>query len=74
MGYVSSLAIQNPYASIHGDPSGANFTLDGLIRTKLLRDVKVQITDVQEEEQVGNFTLMSDVRQRQRTGRDRKFI
>jgi hypothetical protein len=74
MGYVSSLAIQNPYVSIHGDPSSANTALDGLSRTKLLRDMKVQIRDVQEEEQFGKFALTSDVRQRQPTGRDRKFI
>jgi hypothetical protein len=74
MGHMSSLAIENPDIPVAGKASGLNSAPDGFERAKLLRDVKVQIRDVQQEDEVGKFTLTSDIRQRQRTGKDRKFV
>ena len=55
-GYVSSLTRDNPYFD---QPIGGS-TLDGLKRSKILRDVKVRIQDVAgDEEEVGHIAFIT---------------
>lgn len=55
LGYVSSLTRDNPYVGI---PSGAT-ALDGPERTRVLRDLKVQVADIRPYDEVGYFALQS---------------
>lgn len=55
LGYVSSLTRDNPYVEI---PRGGS-TLQGTERARLIRDLKVQLTDVQEGKEVGYIALKS---------------
>jgi hypothetical protein len=43
LGYVSSLTIESPYIPIRGVPPGSGSALDGLERSKRLREMKVQL-------------------------------
>ena len=53
LGYVSSMTRDNPY--INPPPGGC--TLDGLERTRLLNDMRVQIRDVALQNDVGHIAL-----------------
>jgi hypothetical protein len=57
MGYVSSMAIENPYLPIPGEHPGARSVLDGLERAKVLGDMKVKIGDVRSGEEVGKIAF-----------------
>ena len=53
LGYVSTMTRDNPYLKL---PQGG-CTLDGLDRTRLLKDVKVMLQDVAPYEDVGHIAL-----------------
>ncbi|KAF3046168.1 hypothetical protein E8E11_003398 [Didymella keratinophila] len=53
--YASSLARENPYTNT---PNGGT-TMDGAERSRLLRDLKIQIADVSPEHQVGYIVVKS---------------
>jgi hypothetical protein len=55
LGYVSSLTRDNPHVKI---PRGAT-ALDGPERTRALRDLKVQMTDIRPDSEIGYFALRS---------------
>ncbi|KAF4627622.1 hypothetical protein G7Y89_g10535 [Cudoniella acicularis] len=46
LGYVSSMTIENPYTPIPGIQPGSGSALDGLERTRLLKEMRVQIGQV----------------------------
>lgn len=56
-GYVSSLTIENPHLRIPGVEPGCGSTLDGLERTRLLKDIIVRIGDVRSGEKFGKLAL-----------------
>lgn len=65
-GFVSSLTRDNPYIHL---PDGGS-SLDGEERARLLKDLKVQLGDVREEDKVGYIALRGGVSgQTARTGR-----
>jgi hypothetical protein len=68
LGYVSSLTRDNPHIRM---PSGGS-TLDGTERARLIRDLKVQIADLQEGKEVGYIALKSLETDATRTFRLRK--
>lgn len=74
LGYVSSSTIENPHMYISNEDFGLKSDMDGLVRSKKLRNVRVQIRDVQEGEKVGKIALTSDVREQQKTKWGRKFV
>jgi hypothetical protein len=74
LGYVSSLTTENTYVPISGVPPGSGSSLDGLHRAKLLKDMKVQIRDVQPGEQLGKFALTSEVEVVTRVRTRRRFV
>lgn len=53
MVYVSSLTRNNPY--VNQPPGGC--TLDGLDRTRLLKDLRVKMQDVAPDHEVGHIAL-----------------
>ncbi|KAH7091385.1 hypothetical protein FB567DRAFT_273048 [Paraphoma chrysanthemicola] len=55
LGYVSTMTRDNPYINM---PLGAT-TLDGPLRARALRDMKVRLTDVRPHEDVGYIALRS---------------
>ena len=63
-GYVSSLTRDNPYFD---QPTGGS-TLDGLKRSKILRDVKVRIQDVAGDEEEARHVAFSMVERPNRRG------
>jgi hypothetical protein len=52
LGYVSSMAIENPHVLIPGGHPGVKSTLDKLERAKYLGDMRVRINDVGSSEKV----------------------
>jgi hypothetical protein len=54
-GYVSSLTRENPYVEI---PGGGTM-LDGTERMRLIKDLKVQLVDIRQGEDVGYIALKS---------------
>ena len=54
-GYVSSLTRDNPHVEV---PKGGS-TLDGTERSRLIRDLKVQLADVEDDKEVGYVALKS---------------
>lgn len=54
-GYVSSLALHNP----HIKASGGGSALSGTEQTRILKDIRVQLGDVQRGEAVGHIALKS---------------
>jgi hypothetical protein len=61
LGFVSSLTRDNPYVNI---PPGGS-TLDGAMRARALRDLKVRLEDVRPHNEVGYFALRSVVENEQ---------
>lgn len=57
MGYVSSLTIENPYARIVEVEHGSGSALDGLDRTRLMKNVRVRIGDVWQGEKIGKLAF-----------------
>ena len=55
LGYVSTMTRDNPYVSI---PPGAS-ALDGPLRARALRDVRVRLADVRPHDEVGYVALRS---------------
>jgi len=47
---------------------------DGLERSKLLRKMKVQVTDVQAQEEFGKFALTNEIQGYQKHKKSRRFI
>lgn len=74
LGAVSSLTRDNPHVVL---PAGGS-SLGGMERTRLIKDMKVQLCDVQAEEEVGRIGLRSiakdDVVTRATLDRDRLYI
>ena len=61
LGHVSTLTRDNPFTEV---PEGGN-TLSGLERARLLRDIKVQIGDVNWEEERGHVAFRSVINARE---------
>jgi hypothetical protein len=74
LGYVSSMTIENPYTSIPGVPLGSGSTLNGLERSKLLRNVRVRIGDVREAGKSGKIALAAEGEGVVRCKKGRKFV
>ncbi|KAL4770044.1 hypothetical protein BDW60DRAFT_209445 [Aspergillus nidulans var. acristatus] len=55
LGYVSSLTRNNPYVPV---PDGGS-TLSGFERARLLRDMEVQILNVDERKDTGHIAFVS---------------
>lgn len=55
LGAVSSLTRDNPHVDLPAGGSG----LDGMERTRLIKDMRVQLCDVQAEDEVGRIALKS---------------
>ncbi|SPO06964.1 uncharacterized protein DNG_09658 [Cephalotrichum gorgonifer] len=53
IGYASSLTRDNPYVPLHDTGS----TLDGPMRSRLLRGMRVQVADVQPDEDIGHIAF-----------------
>jgi hypothetical protein len=60
LGYVSSMAIENPHVPIPGEHPGARSVLSGLERSKWLGNVRVRIGDVRSNEEVGKIAFAAD--------------
>jgi hypothetical protein len=73
-GYLSSSMIENPYVPISGVQLGSGSTLGGLQRSKLLRKMKLQLRDIQENEEFGKLALTNQVRKVSWRRKDRKFV
>jgi hypothetical protein len=73
-GYLSSSTIENPYVPIPGVQPGSGSTLGGLQRSKLLGKMKLQLRDIQENEEFGKFALTNQVQKVSRRRKDRKFV
>jgi hypothetical protein len=73
LGHVSSLTTENPYVSIPSVQPGSGSALDGLERAKLLGKMKVQIRDVQTQEELGKFALTTDIQAYQKAGKNRRY-
>ncbi|CAG8976939.1 hypothetical protein HYALB_00008850 [Hymenoscyphus albidus] len=57
LGYVSSSTIDNPYFQIQEAPPDSGSTLDGHKRTRLLKNTRVILGDVQHDLEVGKLAL-----------------
>lgn len=60
LGYVSSMAIENPYIPIPGEHPGARSILDGPERSNLLGAMRVRIGDVRSNEEVGKIAFAAE--------------
>lgn len=73
-GYISTLTFDNPHFPIPGVEAGSGSTLDGLERTRLLRDVKVRIGEVRKGEEFGKLALAKAGEGVEGVKRRRKYI
>ena len=74
LGYVSSSTIESPFISISDVQPGSGSMLSGLQRAKLLGKMKLQLRDVQENEEFGKFALTNQVRNVSSGKKDRMFV
>ncbi|PMD30946.1 hypothetical protein L207DRAFT_591891 [Hyaloscypha variabilis F] len=74
LGYVSSSTIESPFVSISDIQPGSGSMLSGLQRAKLLGKMKVQLRDVQENEEFGKFALTNQVRNVSSGKKDRMYV
>jgi hypothetical protein len=58
LGYVSSLTRDNPHIPLSAGAEGSGTTLSGLDRARLLRDMRVQIADVEGDKDVERIALV----------------
>ncbi|KAL2072546.1 hypothetical protein VTL71DRAFT_11889 [Oculimacula yallundae] len=74
LGYVSTSTIENPYVLIPHTIPGAGSSMDGLERARLLKNMKVQIRDVQPEQEVGKYALTNVIQKQAKIDTRRSYI